>query len=171
MKPDDIFKKPRRAFVRSAETKKLVDHLQGLEVNAIVEYAELSRLIREDVQKEAGHLLRRARDILRSEFKMEFDTIINVGLRRCDDDGVMGHLHKTVRAMRKKAKRGMAISACIKDWKELPQSQRAEYLAKQSYFGMIHKSSSDKRQKKIEEYTKHSTEMLDLKKMLIALSE
>jgi hypothetical protein len=171
MSKPEVYRKPRKPFKRSAETKWLIERLLKAECGEVVTYDELSQIAEEDVQKQNRHILSSALRILRNEYKIAFGCEQGIGVKRLDSVGVIGELHNHTRQIRNKAKRGIKFSGCIQDLQELPQEKRCECLAKQSYLSMVAKTAKDNNQKKLEDNMRGKEIKLNTKQLLVALAE
>ena len=100
-------------FSVSAETTLIAQRLADVEPGRIVTYAELSALVVADVRGSARHSLTSARRIVQRDHRAVFESVRGVGIRRLTDTEIATQCgRETIRAMHRKAGRGLKRIAC-----------------------------------------------------------
>lgn len=157
---------------RSAEVNWLVTLLREKAIGDIATYEEMTDACGRNVQEHRGPL-NSARNILRSEDGIEFETVSNVGIRRLDDVGVVHTLGSYLKRARNAAKKGRKVSVCVQKPETLPPELRARFYTAQSLFALQEVMTREKRVAQIETRMKetNATKALDFSGMLDALKK
>lgn len=96
----------RRTFSeQSVDVQVLIKRLAPAAVGETVTYAELSQLIRRDVQRKSRHLLVSARRRLENDEHIIFDVIANEGLKRADDACIVAGSKRGIQHIRNTARK------------------------------------------------------------------
>lgn len=101
-----------------------------------VPYAALSALIENDVQGKGRSALNRAREIVRREHRMVFGTVIDQGLKRLDDAGIVGISDNARTRIRRCARRTVKKLICA-DYANLSRDDQTKRNAALSVFGLL----------------------------------
>jgi len=131
-----IDKKP--MFVKSVDTKKVVEVLLQVPPNGTVSYADLSKVIGRDVTKEARHVLESARRIVFAQEQTIFDAIRGEGIKRADDIAVINSLDDGFAKIRRTAKRyNRRAEHGVKDFNALPNDLKIKHNTARSMLGVV----------------------------------
>lgn len=95
----------------SAEAVKISEIMGKMQPGDIIEYKELSSFVGFDVTKDRGPLYT-AMKLLKRERKMVFDVVIGKGFTRLADSDIVATHDRTIRRIRRTAKRGARTVAC-----------------------------------------------------------
>lgn len=120
----------------SIDTQTIERILSALPVNEIATYAVMSAAIGRDVQNDARHLLnsaitRRLRD------GEVYGVVINVGMKRLDDAGIVGTGALTAKRIRNLSRKGLKKLMNLKDYTSLPRQLQNEFNTRAAQLGIL----------------------------------
>jgi hypothetical protein len=118
----------RPPFKASVERERLVERMLTVEIEQILDYGEITKIIGEKAQGPRGlGIIRRAKRAVRNAHHRVFVNIPNEGLKRLNDDEIIDHVSSTVIiAVRRKVRVGAKELECV-SYAELPLEKRAGY--------------------------------------------
>ena len=99
----------------------------------LISYEELSEIVGRNVQTDAYSSLRTARNRARSQDRIVFAAIDNVGLKCLEDEGLVDRAGKAIQSARNKMRNGIKDMSCIQNYDTLSDSQKVRHNA----FGAI----------------------------------
>jgi hypothetical protein len=102
----------------------LVDHIKQMKPGDVFSYRECNKLIGQDVQGEARHILQSARRICQREYQVVTDAQANVGIRRATDVELTNSGLSIFSRMRRAARRGADRVLSVTDWDALPDAEK-----------------------------------------------
>jgi len=153
----------------SIDTQTLERMLEATAVGDVVPYARLSEAIGRDVQTEARHHLNSARERLRRLREMVFEPVVNVGMKRLDDVGIVGLGRVYRNRARNLARRGRKKLVCVQDFTALPNELRIEHNTAMAQLGAVAHFTGEKTTKKIAGTMVANQKTLPLKACLEAM--
>jgi len=116
-------------FSISIETTLLIERIKALKAGELLSYRDLNKLIGQDVQGEARHILQSARRICQREYQVVTDAERNVGVRRATDvELTTSGIHVFAR-LRRAAKRGIERVTSVSDFDALPDAEKIRHNA------------------------------------------
>lgn len=121
----------------SLETQVIVERLGKAAVGDLVTYQELRDLTGLDVQHDGRGVMESARRICQRDSRMVFGAVMNEGLKRLDDQGIVGTGGVTLKRIGRAARRGVRTLGCVKDFDALPESARVEHNMSVSVLGAL----------------------------------
>ena len=105
------------AFISSPETQTevnlLADRLRAVTVGDVIAYGDLSSCIHRPVQGGARPSLDHARKRLECEDQIIFACVRGVGLKRCDDAGILMVVTAGVRGVHRASRRNINRVSCV----------------------------------------------------------
>ena len=147
------------------DTKVLYEKLIKLQVGEVVEYKELSALVRRDVQdKKHRHILTTAKKHAQKE-GIIFGTIRNVGMKRLNDEEIVGSMESYVRHVRNTSRRKANILTKA-DYKALSPELKIRHGVYMCILAVANRISQDKQMKKLGDAVGKSQKSLSLAETL-----
>lgn len=119
------------------DTQTIERLLIAAEIGAIVTYTTLSAAIGRDVQRDARHITLTARRRLLRSDHMVFEPVIDVGLKRLDDIGIVGLGPSIVGRLRRMSKRGAEKLTAVRDFDALPNAAKVDHNVRLAQLGAI----------------------------------
>ena len=126
----------RPTFQVSVDTQMIYDRLAKAEVGERITYAELTRLIGNDVQDGGRSNLESARSKLMRDDRLVFGVIFNEGVVRLNDEEIVDTARVGYSRIRSAARRNARRATCV-DFESLPNEKKIEQNAALSLFGTI----------------------------------
>jgi hypothetical protein len=152
----------------SVDTQVLERLLRQAAIGAVVTYAEMAKAIGRDVQDGARHLMQSARRRLLAQDRIVFGVVINVGLKRLDDHGVVGTAAGRLKHIRRTATAGAREMGSVQDFAALPNDEKIRHNMALGVYGVLRHVTKEKTLAKLAAAT---GEKLPLAKMLEAVKE
>lgn len=146
----------------------LADRLRKLATGEKCSYAELTVLIRRNVQTDARGCLDTARRILQREEQIIFAPIRGEGLKRLSDGEITHIGTETLQRINRASKRGVHKLTCVKDFNVLTNEEKVRHNAALSILGVFYEVSKSKGVKRIEAAVSVIQKQLPLKDALQA---
>jgi hypothetical protein len=141
--------KTRHIASLSAEASLLIDRLRNLEVNEVVGYNDLSKIVGAKVDGSYGPLIRAKVRVLHDD-GIVIDTVCKVGVKRlADDDVVLGVAERDRDRIRRTARRGLQKQEVVK-YDRLSNENKLRWNANVSYQGIVASMSTARQMKKLE---------------------
>lgn len=153
----------------SIDTLALEQLLLTVAISDVIGYDRLSAAIGRDVQADARHLLRTARERVRRSQQMVFEPIVNVGLKRLDDVGIVGLGGVYRGRIRRLARRGTRKLVCVGDFAALPNELKVEHNVSMAQLGAVAHFTGESTTKKIAGGMEASHKSLPLRECLDAM--
>lgn len=150
------------------DTQILESALSELKIGDLITYEALSALIKRDVQHEARHLLTSARRRQLRNGSL-FEPVVNVGIKRLDDVGVVGTGRDTVSRIYNLSRRGRRKLACVQNFETLPNNEKIEHNVRMAQLGVMHKIGSPKESKRLTSAVHETSTPLALRECLEAI--
>ena len=124
-----------------ADAEKLVACLLAVEVDGVIAYATLSVAIQRDVQGKGRSALMKARKMLQRTAVVEerrcFAPVIDVGLKRLNDEDIVRTSRSTVKRIHRTAGRGIQTLATVRNPIGLTNESKVGYYASTSLLFMF----------------------------------
>lgn len=124
-------------FSVSIETTLLVERIKTMAQGDLVTYRDLTKLVGQDVQGEARHILQSARRICQREYQVVTDAERNVGIRRLTDVELTTSGLQVFAGLRRAAKRGIDRVTAVSDFNALPDEEKIRHNATVSALAVI----------------------------------
>jgi hypothetical protein len=153
----------------SIDTQTLERMLTATAVGDVVPYTLLSGAIGRNVQTDARHHLTSARERVRRLYEMVFEPVVNVGMKRLDDVGIVGLGRVYRNRARRLAKRGRKKLVCVQDFAALPNELRIEHNTAMAQLGAVAHFTGDVVTKKIAGAIQANDKTLSLQACLDAM--
>lgn len=134
---------------RSAETSLLIKRLKQAKIGDQIPYADLNKLVGGDVQHQHRYMLDTARKAVLNEDQMVFECIHGEGVKRMDDEAILGIGDQCRSRIGRISRRGAKKMACA-NYDKLTNEQKLEWNTSMSLLGavaMVTKSTSVQRLK------------------------
>lgn len=128
----------------------LMPRLLAAKVGELITYAELSKLLGEDVQTKGKSALRTARHKIRRSDRITFHVQPDVGIFRPTDEQIADRMKDLRHVIKRKAKSTLLESACILKIEALTQEQQTKVHMEQLICSMVIDATSSKSAKAIE---------------------
>jgi len=154
-----------------AKVKWLVERLLDVPATDVVTYEDLRKAAGCDVRFRYRYLLEKARRRLKREHQILFVAVINQGLKRCDDLGVVEQGDRRLTLVRRQARRGAEEVACVQSFEGLSPEDRHRLLAQMSYFMVVNNALKPARVRQIEGRMANRIKELPWKEMLDGLKD
>jgi hypothetical protein len=155
----------------SIDTQTIERLLWEIKVGETIAYATLSAAIGRDVQHHARHILRSACDRVLREKQMVFAAVVNVGMKRLDDLGIVSTGASTIRRIYNLSRRGQRTLAAVAAFDALPNDQKVRHNLTMGQLGMLTYATSGTTIKKLELKAGAGTEPLPTAKFLDAMRD
>ena len=126
----------------------LYKRLSKADEGEVITYAELSELIKSDVQGQAYCYMTTARNRARANDQMVFESVRGVGLRRVPNEKISDVTETYLDRSRRQARKGIKVLACA-DYDRLDHEGRKKYNFSSAMLGAINLATSGKVQKRI----------------------
>jgi hypothetical protein len=136
-------------FTRSIDTTLLAERLSKLGENEVVEYQELSSLIKRDVTGPARASLMSAIHVVLAEHKIVIGTIRKVGVKRLNAADSVDAASASVGKIHREAKRGAKRIEAVK-YEELNQGGKLKHNATAAVLAALHEGTTTRRIKSVE---------------------
>lgn len=149
----------------SVDTQVLMEALKKVLPNEVVKYSDLSLLIKSDVQKKARGYLNTARKRLMHDDSIVFESVLGVGLKRCDDSAIVDTIDHTTKRIRSVARRGGRKLSCAK-YANLTKDEKLKFDTGISMLGVVSLFTKPDSQKTIEMGVKAANQKLPTNKLL-----
>ncbi len=120
----------------SVDAQVLARRLETVKPSEVITYAELTGLIKRDVQHEAASVLTSARRVVQREHRAVFAAVIKVGLKRLDPSGIVGFGEAGIQKMHRTARRTARTIACA-DYDALPNAEKIRFNTTSSLLGAM----------------------------------
>lgn len=134
---------------RSTESILLAQRLEKVQPGELVTYAELSRIIGQNVRADGYQVLRSARNYVAETSRIVFDVVHGEGLKRLRNEEIPASADAALQSIRRKAKRtARRLGRCV-DIDALPAETRNDFNLKLSVLGMLSAVSDHKRIEKV----------------------
>ncbi len=130
----------------SVDAQVLAKRLETAKPGEVVTYAELSRLIRRDVQHEAASVLSSARRVVQREHKAVFGAVIKQGLKRLDASGIVSVGEQGIQKITRASRRAARRLACA-DYDALPNADKVRFNTAASLLGAMELATKPNRVK------------------------
>lgn len=140
-KPEEYRSKP---FSVTIETTLLIERIKVMQPGEVLTYSECNKLIDQDVQAEARHILHSARRICQREYQIVTDAERNIGIRRLTDIELTNDGLRTFGAVRRLAKRGIDRITAVSDFDALPDTEKIRHNAAVSVLALVRSMSRPK---------------------------
>ena len=150
----------------SIETTLLVERLQRVEVGELVLYKELGEICGRDVQLRGRCSLTSARRICQRDRRMVFEAVVNEGVRRLDDGGIVATGAVNLKRIGRKARRGVTTLACIADFDALPDAAKVDHNTSMSLMGALGQMTKKRNVERLREGVANAQARLPLSKTL-----
>lgn len=137
----------RPRFELSADTRLVAQRLRAVGIGETITYAALAAEIGRPVERST---LQSARRVLLRDHMIVFGAVHRVGLKRLDDDGIVSTSAETAASIRRKAERGVATLACVRDFTGLSTGQQLRHTAAAATLCAIAQMASEKQLAKVE---------------------
>jgi hypothetical protein len=115
-------------FSVSIETTLLVERIKQMKPGDLMTYRDCTKLIGQDVQGEARHILQSARRICQREYQVVTDAETNIGIRRATDVEVTTGAFQIFSRLRRAARRGIDRVTSV-DFDGLPDAEKIRHNA------------------------------------------
>jgi hypothetical protein len=155
----------------SVDTQIIFDRLVKVAVGETVPYSELSALVGRDVQHAARGNMESARNMAMREHRMVFDAVWGEGLKRLDDQGIVGTGKRALDRIRRKARRSAKTLSCVADFAALPNEAKIKHNATVSILGVLAHMTRPKSVTRIEGLVEQKSEKIALQKVLEAFRQ
>jgi len=153
----------------SVDTQILEKLLLAAAVGSVIEYGVLSAAIGRNVQTEARHIMESARRrVLKSE-RMVFEPVINIGLKRLDDVGIVSLGPSYVGRIHNLSRRGAQKLTAVKAFDALPNELKVEHNVRLAQLGAVRHMSTSKTTKKLSGAMTATADKLPLRQCLDAM--
>ncbi len=143
----------------------LCDRLQAAEVGEVVTYAELSELIKRDVQRDARYVLASAQKRLQRDNRILFGAVRGVGIKRLNDEETVRVGATSMTKIRREARRGMQKTACA-NFDALSDEGKVQHNTSLSMLGALHLMTTSRKIKALKETIKNTGGKLSLGRTL-----
>lgn len=138
----------RALFERSENTGVLIGVLANKPIGTTLSYEELSAAISADVRNAAASNLRTAREIVERDYRQVWEVVVNVGLVRVDDGGIVHSSRRYLSRAHSAARRGLRRLLAA-DVDKLSNDQKTTYIERWSHLGLIKNATKPKAQEQI----------------------
>lgn len=164
---------PRSIPELSLDTQTMERMLREVPVGGILTYATLSAAIGRDVQHEARHTTRTARQRLLRSDRMLFEPVTNIGLKRLDDAGKVATGRAHLRRSRTQARLAQAKTSAVDDFAALPNHLKVEHNLVLAQAGILRHVTSGATTRKLEKAVNstNTDRVLPLRQCLDAVRE
>jgi hypothetical protein len=125
------------AFSVSIETTLLVERIKRMEQGELLSYRDCTKLIGQDVQGEARHILQSARRICQREYQVVTDAERNLGIKRMTDVELTNSGLQLFAGLRRAAKRGIDRVTSVSDFDALPDAEKIRHNATVSALAVV----------------------------------
>jgi len=149
----------------SLDRQMLTERLEKVAIGETVTYAELSEVIGREVRM-CRHLLYGAMHTLQRDNHMIFDTVMNVGVKRQDDSGIVAGGDAYIRHIRRTSRTGARRLSCVDSFTDLPPDRQIQHNANMSLMGAFTSMTRRKKRKELESRVKEAQDKLSLAKTL-----
>jgi len=153
----------------SLDTQTVERILLSVEVGSVVTYAILSESIGRNVQEDARHIMESARRRVLRSHQMVFEPVIDVGLKRLDDVGIVSLGPSVVGRIHNLAKRGSQKLSSVQDFDALPNELKIELSTRRAQLGVMRHMSTEKVTKKLSGAISEPTKAMPLRQSLEAM--
>lgn len=153
-------------FVISADSLTIAQRLREVPPGGTCSYAELTTLIRRNVQKEARFCLTSARRLLQREEQILFAPIRGKGVKRLTDEEITQLGPATIRRINRASHRGAHQLICVKEVEKLPLEARTRLNMSASLIGVFYNVSKAQGVKQIEQVVRQINRELPLRDAL-----
>lgn len=156
----------------SVDSKAIYDRLVRLEVGEMVTYSELSNLINRNIQSKEGrfHLYTAQRRALNENY-MVFGCIRNMGVKRLNDEEIVGTGHHTIGRIRRMSRRGFRVVTAVKEFDKLPNAVKIQHNTYASLLGAMSLATTEIRVRKLEDRVQVAQCKLSLEGTLKAITD
>lgn len=161
-------------FTASSDAKVLAHVLRNTATGQIAAYSQLTAAIARDVQSDARDVqsdarsvLETARQIVQREDKMIFDAVRGMGLKRLNDEEIVGLGDRTRDHVRRSARRVVKKMVCV-DYNNLSAEKQVQHNTALSMFGLFAEIATDKSARRLGEAVKDARSDLPIVKASMA---
>ena len=155
-------KEPRKHIGNmSADARSLIDRLSKLEVDQVVTYEELSKVVGKPVNGSSTALQRAKRRLLMDE-GMVLETVAKHGVKRLNDVDTVMTSEQTRNRIRGTARRGLQKISAVRDFNSLPNDMKVTWNAAAAWMGLVKHAMDGRQIKKIELKVHDATTQLSL---------
>lgn len=120
----------------SVDAQVLARRLETAKPGEVISYAELSGLIKRNVQREAASCLASARRVLQRDHRAVFAAVIKAGLKRLDSVGIVGSGEAGICKMHRQARRTARVLGCA-DYNALTNADKIRFNTTSSLLGAM----------------------------------
>jgi hypothetical protein len=125
------------AFSVSIETTLLMERIKQMKQGELIGYRDLTKLIGQDVQGEARHILQSARRICQRDYQIVTDAEPKVGIKRRSDVELTTGGWQILARVRRAAKRGIDRITSVSDFAALPDAEKIRHNATVSALAIV----------------------------------
>lgn len=155
----------------SIDTQTIERLLLATPVTGVVEYTALSAAIGRNVQTDARHIMESARRRVLRSHRMVFEPVVNVGLKRLDDVGIVSLGPSYVGRIHNLSRRGAGKLAAVADFDALPNEAKIEHNTRLAQLGAMRYFTSSKTAKRLAAGIDKASKELPLRKCLNAMKD
>jgi len=151
----------------SVDAQIIYERLKKATVGELITYAELSELIKQNIQQEARKRLDTARKKALREDDMVFATVIGQGVKRIsDEENALTTGPSTIKRIRREASRGLKRLAAVKNFDSMSHEAQIRHNMAVCVMGAFRQASHKSRINKIENELHQKNEKLAISKTL-----
>ena len=133
----------------SIESQRIEQRLATVEVGEFVSYDDLSEIGQKDVRTNGRGNLETAKNRLRRDKQMVFDTVRGEGVRRANDAEIVAGCNRNINTIRNASRRGAKRIACA-NYETLTATEKVQHNTMASQFGALYSLTSQASRKTIE---------------------
>jgi hypothetical protein len=153
----------------SVDTQTIERLLLAVDVSATIEYAVMSAAIGRDVQGDARHIMESARRRVLRDQRMVFEPVMDVGLKRLDDVGIVSLGPAYVGRIHRMSKRGAQKLTAVQDFDALPNGLKIEHNVRLAQLGAMRHMTSSRATKTLTGKVGETANKLPLRQCLDAM--
>jgi hypothetical protein len=153
----------------SVDTQTLERLLLTAETGSVVEYATMSAAIGRNVQTDARHIMESARRRVLRSHRMVFEPVIDVGLKRLDDEGIVSLGPAYVGRIHNMSRKAAQKLTAVQDFDALPNDLKIEHNVRLAQLGAVRHMSSSRAEKKLTGKIQDTAKTLPLRQCLDAM--
>lgn len=155
----------------SVDTQTIERILLAADVGTVIEYTVLSAAIGRNVQTDARHIMESARRRVLKSHRMVFEPVIDVGLKRLDDAGIVSLGPAYTGRIHNMARRGAQKLTAVQHFDELPNELKLEHNVRLAQLGAVRHMSGSRAAKNLSGRIKETVRDLPLRQCLDAMKE
>jgi hypothetical protein len=135
-----------------------------------ISYSDLSKIVNKNVQFEGRNLLDKARRMVLKQDKKVIEVVRGEGLKCLNDSSITKIAESERKAIKRKSKRAVNKLKCIKNYSDLTEQEKLNYIAGLCHLEFISTIASEKAYKKLT-VSVSVNDVMDFTKTLKAFQE